>query len=130
MNTPNDEADRFEQRAKAEFDASVELLDGRTRSALTSVRSVLMTFSAALAEAEKSNRLGRWQIWGPVSGVAAAAFVLVVMLTPAWQARQQSESGSPFDDMDIIADTEDLEMLENLDFYAWLDSAEPLPNDG
>lgn len=124
MNTPNDEADRFEQRAKAEFDASVELLDGRTRSALTRARH------AALAEAEKSNRLGRWQIWGPVSGVAAAAFVLVVMLTPAWQARQQSESGSPFDDMDIIADTEDLEMLENLDFYAWLDSAEPLPNDG
>lgn len=124
MNTPNDAPDRFEERAKAAFDASVESLDGRTRSALTRARH------AALAAAEKSNRVGRWQIWGPVSGVAAAAFVLLVMLTPAWQARQHSESGSPFEDMDIIADTEDLEMLENLDFYAWLDSAEPLPHDG
>lgn len=125
MNSSDHEPnDAFAGRAKAEFDASVDALDGRTRSALTRARH------AALAEAEASKRVGRWHIWGPLSGVAAAAFVLVVMLTPAWQTRQHAEGGAPFEDMDIIADTEDLEMLENLDFYAWLDSAEPLPNDG
>ena len=127
MNTPDNQSPdaSLEQRAKAAFDASVDSLDGRTRSALTQARY------AALEEAAKSKRLGRWQILGPLSGVATAALVLVVMFAPAFQTSlEHPEGGSPFEDMDIIADAEGPEMLENLEFYAWLDSAEALPNDG
>jgi hypothetical protein len=114
----------FEERAKAAFDASVESLDGRTRSALTQARH------AALAQAATSKRVG-WQVWGPLSGIAAAAFVLVVMFTPALQRLQHPEGGTPFDDLDIIADAENFEMLEDLDFYVWLDSSvAALPTDG
>lgn len=126
MNTSDDDTANtaLEERTKAAFDASVDSLDGRTRSALTQARY------AALAEAAKSQRLGGARIWGPLGGVAAAALVLVVMFGPAFHPREQPEAGTPFDDLDIIAEADNLEMLENLDFYAWLDSADAPPNDG
>ena len=102
-------------------------LDGRTRSALTQARH------AALAELEDGKHSGAWQIWGPLSGVAAAAFVLVVMFAPivddnaelprtAVRCRSKIWTSLPMPKTSSC--------MENLDFYAWLDSAEALPNDG
>jgi hypothetical protein len=122
----NEDASRAtcEERAKNLFDASTGNLDGRTRSALTQARH------AALAELESRKREGAWRIWGPLSGVAAAALVVAVMFGPVWTTTRQAQDSSalPIDDFDIIADAENLELLENLDFYAWLDSADALPS--
>jgi hypothetical protein len=128
MVTRNDEGSprtNVEDRAKELFDESVGALDGRTRSALTQARH------AALAELEKRKDQGAWKIWGPLSGVVAAALVVAVVFGPVWTTTQQAaqEGGAmPFEDFDIVADAENLELLENLDFYAWLDSAEALPS--
>ena len=128
MVTRNDEGSprtNVEDRAKELFDESVGTLDGRTRSALTQARH------AALAEFEKHKDQGAWKIWGPLSGVVTAALVVAMVFGPVWTTTQQAaqESGAmPFEDFDIVADAENLELLENLDFYAWLDSAEALPS--
>jgi len=112
----------LEERAKALFDDSVERVDGRTRSALNQARH------AAVEELKQGRRSAVLKLWAPVTAAAAAAVVAVVMLNPAGQEQPLAESGLPFDDLDIVADADDLEMLENLDFYAWLDSADALPS--
>jgi hypothetical protein len=113
-----------EERSKVLFDESVGNLDGRTRSALTQARH------AALAELEGSRRTA-WRVWGPLSGVAAAAFVLVVMFAPLRLTRESAEVAmTPFDDFDMVAEGDNIELMENLDFYVWLDSDNALPNDG
>jgi hypothetical protein len=113
----------LEDRAKELFTESVSSLDGRTRSALTQARH------AALAEMEGAKRQGAWKFWGPMSGVVAAALFVAVVFGPIWTTMRPSpESAMPFEDFDIVADAENLELLENLEFYAWLDSAEALPS--
>lgn len=115
----------LEQRSKALFDASVDNLDGRTRSALTRARN------AALAELERSERPLMWRVLGPVSGVVAAAFVLLALFAPLRFTPTAVEgTAMPFEDLDIVVEPDNLEMLEDLEFYAWLDSVDALPNDG
>jgi hypothetical protein len=114
----------MEERAKAAFDESVDNLDGRTRSALTQARY------AAVEELAGDKHSRAWKVWGPLSGVAAAALVLAVMFGPMWTTTQAPQGGGamPLEDFDIVADAENLELLEDLDFYAWLDSADALPS--
>jgi hypothetical protein len=117
-------ASSLEARAKAVFDESVDNMDGQTRSALTQARH------AALAEVAGNKHSRAWRIWGPLSGATAAALVLAVMFGPIWTTTQtpQDSGAMPFEDFDIVADAENLELMENLDFYAWLDSVEALPS--
>jgi hypothetical protein len=126
VNRTDEQAARtpIEERARAVFDESVQNLDGRTRSELTQARH------SALAELETAKGSGAWKIWGPLSGVTAAALVLAVMFGPIWTTTQapQDSGAMPLEDFDIVADSENLELLEDLDFYAWLDSAEALPS--
>ena len=111
---PRDEgSERLEQRAKALFEESVDRIDARTRSKLTQARY------AALDEIKKGSTQWRW-LRAPVGGLAAVALVAVVIVT--WQGyRGPSEPAVPLDDFDIVADAENLEMLQDVEFYAWLD---------
>jgi len=112
-----------EERAKALFDESLGNLDGRTRSALNQARH------AALTELEGRQRQGVWRFWGPLSGVAAAALFVAVVFGPMWTTMQPTpDNAMPLEDFDIIADAENLELLEDLDFYAWLGTSEALPS--
>jgi hypothetical protein len=123
-NDDNTSTSSLEARAKSVFDESVENVDGRTRSALTQARH------AALAELADRKHSRAWRVWGPLSGATAAVLVLAVMFGPIWTTTQAPpDSGAmPFEDFDIVADAENLELLEDLDFYAWLDSVEALPS--
>jgi hypothetical protein len=124
-NNDHDRASRqpIEDRAKELFDESVGRLDGRTRSALNQARQT------ALAELEGRQRQGAWRFWGPLSGVAAAALFIAVVFGPVWTTLQPpSDNAMPFEDFDIVADAENLALLEDLDFYAWLDTTEALPS--
>jgi hypothetical protein len=124
----NDESDQnrsIEERSKALFDASVAELDAHTRSKLSRARQ------AALAELERTKRPLMWRVLGPVGGVAAAAFVLIAMFAPLRFTPTSVEgTAMPVEDLDIVAEGENLEMLQDLDFYAWLDSPAAAPNDG
>lgn len=114
VNEPRDEAsERLEQRAKGLFEESVDRLDARTRSKLTQARH------AALDELNRSSTQWRW-LRAPAGGLAAIALIAAVII--AWQGyRTPPASAVPLDDLEIVADADNLEMLENVEFYAWLD---------
>ena len=104
--------ERFAESAKAHFDASVQGLDGQTQSRLNQARH------KALAELDSGRPA--WVQWAPVTGVAAAAVVAVVM----WSgAPQTGDLAAPAvaSDMEILLTEDSLEMLEDLEFYSWME---------
>jgi len=103
----------FEKQAKALFDESVDQLDAATLSKLNRGRH------AALAELH--GRRAQWQRWAPAGGVAAAVVVAVML---ALQPTDVDMVVPAVDDMDILLGEESIEMLEDLEFYAWLDMQE------
>ena len=102
-----------EKQAKALFDESVDQLDAATLSKLNRGRHVAL--------AKLHGRRVRWQRWAPATG-AAAAVVVAVML--ALQPAGVDMVVPPVDDMDILLGEDSIEMLEDLEFYAWLDMQE------
>lgn len=107
-------SDELESKARARFEDSVERLDAHTRSKLTQARN------RALDEVKRG--VPRRWIWAPAGGVALVAVVAVVMV--AGGPRGNDEAGSlALEDIDIVADSESLDMLEDVEFYQWLDGA-------
>jgi len=126
MNSRNDQSNSpedasFAKRAADLFDDSVKGLDAQTRSRLNQGRQ------QALEAA--SSRSFAWQVWMPAGAAAALAMVTIVM----WNGVEQPDA---FDDptvasdfeilMDQELDQDDLEMLEDLEFYAWMELDEEL----
>ena len=112
-NARDDRERRLERKAAAAFDASVRGLDADTRSRLNRRRQ------AALAELDRGS-LRPWLHWAPAGGFAAVAALVVF----AWTARQPAVDvvASPAAvDFEILLNTDDLEMLEELDFYSWME---------
>ena len=116
MSSQDGQAERdFAAKAKQAFHQSVQSLDGETRSRLARAR-------AQAVEAAKSRRFNLAP-WGfslaPIGAVAAAALALAVI----WQlpsAPEQAVEAVVISDLDLLLDEEDLGMIEDLDFYAWL----------
>jgi len=105
----------FAEKAKQLFDESVEGLDGETRSRLNKGRQ------AALEELKTGKPV--WVQWAPAAGVAAAAVVAVVLWTgnPPTDVVTLEASASDFE---ILLTEDSLEMLEDLEFYSWIELAE------
>ncbi len=103
---------KLRQKAKALFDESVDGLDAATLSRLNRGRH------AALAEAGRSRRR---EFWIPATGAAAALAVAAVML-------QSPGDGpvieAPAADLEILLGEESIDMLEDLEFYSWLEMAD------
>jgi hypothetical protein len=102
----------FAETAKQLFDESVEGLDGETRSRLNRGRQ------AALEELKTGKSV--WVQWAPVAGVAAAAVVAVVLWTgnPPTDVVTPEASASDFE---ILLTEDSLEMLEDLEFFSWIE---------
>ncbi|MDH4072843.1 MAG: hypothetical protein OEV41_07040 [Gammaproteobacteria bacterium] len=109
--------DDFATKAKARFDESVARIDGATQSKLTRARHEALAELAAPRPA--------WAQWVPATGVAAAAVLAVVMWTggPSVNDLAAPEVAS---DMEILLTEDSLEMLEDLEFYSWIDLDEEL----
>jgi len=112
----------LERKARELFEDSVERLDAGTRSKLTQARN------RALEEVSKGAVRRRW-IWAPAGGLALAAIIAIVL---TWGGpRSGAESGAvALEDLDIVADSENIEMLEDVEFYMWLDDAAPDEHSG
>jgi len=129
MDTDNVREDReLEERTKLLFDESVSALDAETRSRLTRARY------AALEELETSSA-PMWRPWWMPAGAVAAGVLAVMVL---WQGQPPgSPEAQGFDvaavsDLDILLGDEELGMIQELEFYAWLDEQAELapPNSG
>ena len=119
MNNTHDNRDtRIPDASKQQFDESVDALDAATLSRLNRARQ------AALAELSDSPR--RWRQWMPATGVAAAAVLAVVMISGRGEV---DVIAAPASDFEIVMSEEDIDMLENLEFYSWLATQE-LSDDG
>jgi anti-sigma-K factor RskA len=106
---------RLEQRSKSLLDQSAEDLDARTRSRLTQARH------AALEELRRSRRSPVWR-WAPVAAMAAVAAVMIAM--PVRDGSRQESPTLLLEDFDLVADSENLELLQDVEFYAWLDESD------
>ena len=112
---PERESAEFEARTRALFDQSVENLDGRTRSRLNRARH------AALDELRASPTHAWRRAWIPLSGATAVVALAVWMaLSPGSQQGQPHESGIPIDDLELFAESPSLDLLEDVEFYAWM----------
>jgi hypothetical protein len=108
------DVDLFAAQAKTLFDESVQDLDAATRSRLTQSRH------NALAEAASRKGFGRWNQWVPVSGVAAATIFAVVL----WRGDSlvnEPDLPAAVSDFEILLDQDELELLQDLEFYSWMD---------
>jgi hypothetical protein len=105
----NESNDKFAKEAKALFDESVDRLDAETLSALNRRRHAALE-TARVARPE-------WLRWAPAVGVAAVVVVAVMLAMP----RPNGVDAVPLDDMDILLGEDSIEMLEDLEFYAWME---------
>ena len=121
MNEPTDKRSaaeqQFAEKAKQLFDGSVEQLDAATLSRLNQGRH------EALDGLHRSRPSAIWVRWLPATGVAAAAIVTVMVM------RGPNGVDVPMEpdvaaDFEILLEDESLEMLEDLEFYSWLEAAD------
>jgi hypothetical protein len=106
--------DPFADRTKALFDESVDGLDGATLSRLNQGRQ------RALAELDRAAAHGRWLRWVPVTGVAVAALVAVMVVNQPGRIDEPLTAT----DFEMLIEHEELELLEDLEFYTWLELAD------
>ena len=106
--TQQDE-NEFVEQVKQQLDQQADQLDELTAAKLKAARL------RALEAASRPRKL-----WVPAFGTATAAAVMLAVLL--WQS--PSELPGPFEELDIIASGEDLELIEDMDFYDWLDATQ------
>ncbi|MDJ0699541.1 MAG: hypothetical protein QNJ07_06755 [Woeseiaceae bacterium] len=114
---------QFAEKAKQLFDESVDGIDAATLSRLNRGRQ------EAIAELDRSRSLGRWLRWAPAAGVAAAAIMVVmIMQGPAPGSIDSPQTTAA--DFEILLDEGDIEMFEDLEFFALMDGLEDGGNVG
>lgn len=119
MNGQQGDEERFGQRAQALLRASVEGLDGRTRSKLTQARHV-----ALAARPQPAWLAGHSRGWLAGAGASLAAVlvaVVVLNLRPGAQPAPTGINGAA-DDLALLADADALELTQEQDdysFYEW-----------
>ena len=117
-----------ERRARELFDASVDGLDGETRSRLNRARH------AALAEVEHARR-SPWRSWVPAAAAASVAMLAVVLWRMPGDSTDRSAAsaeGTPAAEVvELLATSEGIDVAsEDPEFYAWLATRDepPVPN--
>jgi len=105
----------FEKKAKALFDESVAGLDAETRSRLNRGRQ------AALDRLSQGRPVRVH--WAPAAGVAAAVVIAVILWTGNQPPGEIAPAASATD-FEILLNEDSLEMLEDLEFYSWIELAE------
>ena len=111
----------FERNARAVLEESVSRIEGRTRSRLNQARQAAVSAAGA-----KQRPWWRSVTLMPAAGAVTAALFVAVML---WQREPTAletpvlEGRTPVvEDMDLLADTEGLDLVEGWDgpgFYEW-----------
>lgn len=121
MNAPLDskrtDNERIVDKAKALFDDSVDNLDAATLSRLNQGRH------RALAELERGSSIKPWLRWVPATGIAATA-LLAVMVMRGPGGVDSLEGPVTASDFEMLLEEDSLDMLEELEFYLWLEASD------
>jgi hypothetical protein len=100
------------KRARQLFDESVQGLDAETLSRLNRGRQ------RALAGAKGGGAQAAWLRWTPVAAGAVAAAAVVIVWNPGNGVDELPRTEAS--DLELLLAEEELEMLEDLDFYRWM----------
>jgi len=106
--------EEFAREAKTQFDESVDKLDAATLSTLNQSRH--------RALAELHTRPAQWLRWVPAAAMATAALLVVMVILPDPATNQLMPAEVM--DMEILLGEDSIEMLEDLEFYEWIDMLE------
>ena len=117
MSPVNEPLTEFERNARVLLEQSLSRIDGRTRSRLNQARQ-------AALEAAGARRPAWWRSLTlmPTVGAAAAALLAAVVLCHRQPAGEPPVlEAQHAEDMDLLADSEALELLDGWDgpFYEW-----------
>lgn len=115
--TERNDDEKFAEDARRLFDDSVGRLDANTLSNLNRGRH------AALAELKVGESRRLRSRWLPLAGVAAAAVVAVIVVRGPTGMDVVIDPVTATD-FEMLLDEESLEMLEDLEFYSWLEAAD------
>jgi len=101
--------DKFLQRMKEQLDRELDELDPATARRLQKGR---------LAALEAAERPHRNPLWMPGLALASVSVLAVAL----WLAipQQSSPDVSAFDDLELMADSQELEFYQEAEFYYWL----------
>jgi hypothetical protein len=119
MNADETQTKEFEERAGALLGESVARVDAGVRSRLNQARH------AVLEEMTRGRSFWRAPMFMPATGAVAAAAVVALVLTTHFRADHISPLAAggqaAFDDIEMLADTDGLDLVENFDngFYEW-----------
>jgi len=125
MNDPNEPIEKgadkqFAEQAKELFDDSVERLDAAALSRLNQGRH------AALEQLQNGRSVGAWGRWVPLTGIAAGVLITVMLVRAPEPVDLPAATVTDFE---ILLEGESLEMLEDLEFYSWLETTDLHAND-
>ncbi len=113
--TPQDDLPEGHERLRRALDSSVEGLDAATLSRLNRARQ------AALEAAAARRRGWRWSL--RVGGLAlAASAALALVLVPGLLNPPAPPLPAASSDFALLSEDVEPALLEELEFYAWLDS--------
>ena len=116
MSPVNEPLTEFERNARVLLEQSLSRIDGRTRSRLNQARH-------AALEAAGTPRPARWRsLTLPTASAVAAALLVAVVLWHREPSVEPPVLEAPHaEDMDLLADSEALELLDGWDgpFYEW-----------
>ena len=107
--------DLLAHQAKQAFEESVERIDGRTLSKLNRARQTALS--------ELTPRKSAIAEWTPLAGLAAAT-AAVIVFWPTQPGMEDFSIPSIATDMEMLLMEENWEMLENLEFYSWIELEE------
>jgi hypothetical protein len=115
---PNDGNGDFARTASELLRRSADDIDGATASRLNRARQ------AALEQLPNRRRTSRWLV-PAFSTAAAGALAVGLWLNPGVDRDLPTQGASAAlsaDEMDLLLTDDNLEMFEDLEFYAWLDA--------
>lgn len=110
-------ASEFERHTHALLEDGVTRVDARVRSRLNQARHAALEQIAA-------NRRPFWRnpVLMPASGAVAAAALVAIILTTSHRGEHVPGEQSAYEDIELLADNEGLDLIEGWDegsFYEW-----------
>jgi len=121
MSAPKETQTEFERNARAVLEESLLRIDARTRSRLNQARQAAVAAAAARRPLWSGSFLGSFTLM-PAAGALAAALLVTVVLWPGKPGADAPPlEGQHVEDMDLLADSEGLDLVEGWDgsFYEW-----------
>lgn len=100
--------DPFLDKAKQSLDHSVDDLPEETLDKLNQIRREALT-------AQSSSASSSWVWWAPGGGLVAASLVAAI-----WFMNPVAAPDNGLMDMELLTSEQDLELMEDIEFVAWL----------